>query len=65
MVMVEININVILMEPLKSRNDAELTRVYQTIMLWLKRAGIVPRKHILENEVLGSMKKSIRDEYQM
>ena len=33
MVMVEININVILVEPLKSRNDAELTRVYRTIML--------------------------------
>ena len=47
------------------RNDAEFTRAYQKIMLRLKRAGIVPRKHILDNGVSGAMKTIINDEYQM
>ena len=42
MVMVEIGINFILVEPLKNRTDAELTKVYQDMMLWMKRAVIVP-----------------------
>ena len=39
MVMVEINSNAILVEPLKSRKDPELTRAYRTMMLRLKRAA--------------------------
>ena len=35
------------------------------MMLRLKRAGIVPRKHILDNEVSEAMKDIIRDEYTM
>ena len=55
MVMVDIESNAILVEPLKIRNDADLTRAYLTMILQLKRSGIVPRKHILENEVSGEM----------
>ena len=51
MVMVEIDINAVLVEPLKNRKDTEINRAYRTIMILLKRAGIVPKKHILENEV--------------
>ena len=65
MVMVEIDSNAILMEPIKSRTDPELTRAYRAMMLRLKRAGIVPRKHILDNEVSEAMKNVIRDEYSM
>ena len=49
MVMVEINSNAILVEPIKSFNDAELMRAYQKMMLRLRRAGIIPNKHILDN----------------
>ena len=31
----------------------------------LYRAGIVPTKHVLDNEVLESMKEMIRDQYHM
>ena len=62
MVMVEIDSNSILVEPLKSRNDEDLTRAYWTMMMILKQAGIVPSKHILYNEVSESMKKIIHDE---
>jgi hypothetical protein len=65
MVMVEIDSNAILVEPLTSRKDVELTRAYRTLMLRLKRAGIVPKKHILDNEVSEAMKAVIKDEYQM
>ena len=55
MVMIDIDSNAILVEPLKSRTDAELTRAYRAMMLGLKRAGIVPQKHILDNEVFTAM----------
>ena len=65
MVMVEIDSNAILVEPLNSRKDPELTQAYRTLMQRLKRAGIIPKKHILDNEVSEAMKTIIRDEYQM
>ena len=65
MVMVDIDRNAILAEPLNSRNDAEVTRAYQTMMLQLNQESIERRKHILDNQVLGSTKKIICDEYQM
>ena len=66
MVMVEIDSNAILVEPLNSRKDQELTRAYRALMQRIKRAGIIPKKHILDNEVSEAiMKTIIRDEYQM
>ena len=64
MVMVDIDSNTILVKTLKKRKDTELTREYCTMMLHLKRAGIVPKNHILDNEVSDSMKSVFRDEYQ-
>ena len=65
MVMVEIDSNAILVEPIKNRTDAELTRAYHTMMLRLKQAGTIPQKHILDNEVSNAMKTIICDEYMM
>ena len=65
MVMVDIYSNAILAKPLKNRTDAELTRAYRTMMLRLKRAGIVHQKHILDNEVYTAMKTIISNEYKM
>ena len=65
MVMVEIDGNAILVEPIKSRTDAELTRAYHAMMLRLKQADIIPQKHILDNEVSNAMKTIIRNEYKM
>ena len=60
--MMDIDINTILVDPLKSRTNAELTKAYRAMMLCLKRAGIVPQKHILDNEVSTAMKTIISDE---
>ena len=44
MVMVEVDSNVILVEPMKSKHDDEMTRAYKHLLLRLKRAGIKPKK---------------------
>jgi hypothetical protein len=61
MVMVEINSNAILVKPMKSRKDAEMIRAYDTLLLRLKGAGIVPKKHVLDNKVSKNMKNHIQD----
>ena len=63
--MVEIDRNSILVEPTKSCNYADLTWAYQTMILRLRRSGIIPKKHILDNEVLEALKTIIQDEYKM
>eukprot|EP00804_Cyclotella_cryptica_P021956 CCRYP_000903-RA/>CCRYP_000903-RA protein AED:0.16 eAED:0.16 QI:0/0/0/1/1/1/4/0/960 len=65
MVMVEIDSSAILVEPIKNRTGAELTRAYSALMLRLRRAGIVPRKHVLDNEISAAMKDLIQDTYKM
>ena len=65
MVMVEIDSNSILVEPIKNRTDAELTRAYCAMILRLNHAGIIPQKHILDNEVSNAMKTIIHNEYKM
>ncbi len=61
MVMVEINSNAILVEPMKSRKDEEMICAYNALLLRLKRAGIVPKKHVLDNKVSENMKNHIHD----
>ena len=55
MVMVEIDSSGILVEPMKSRKDGEMTRAYGALMDRLRRANIVPKKHVLDNEVSEAM----------
>ena len=63
--MVKIDSNAILVEPLKSRKDPKWTRAYKSVMQRLQRAGIVPKKHILDNEISEAMKDIIKDEYKI
>ena len=64
-VMVEIDSNDILLDPIKNHKNAELTRAYRAMMLRMKQAGIIPQKYILDNEVSKASKTIIRDEYKM
>jgi hypothetical protein len=63
MVMAEIDSNAILVEPMKSRKDQEMIRAYDALVKRLLRAGIQPKKHILDNEISEHMKEHIRDKY--
>ncbi len=65
MVMVEIDRNAILVKPINSRNDHELTRAYRVLMTRLQHAGTVPKKHIFDNKVSEATKTIIKDEYKM
>eukprot|EP00804_Cyclotella_cryptica_P017230 CCRYP_013154-RA/>CCRYP_013154-RA protein AED:0.40 eAED:0.40 QI:0/-1/0/1/-1/1/1/0/260 len=65
MVMVDIDFGAILVEPIKNRTDLELTRAYSTLITRLHRAGVVPRKHVLDNEISTAMKTLITDTYKM
>jgi hypothetical protein len=62
MVMLEVDSNAILVKPLKSHKDAELIRCYKSLLLRLQRAGIVPWKHVMYNEIYKAMKEHIQDE---
>merc|ERR1712194_941761 len=57
--------NAILVAPMKSRHNEETKRAYRSIVTRLHRAGIVPKKHVLDNEVSESTKTMIRNEYHM
>jgi hypothetical protein len=65
MVMVEIDSNAILVKPINSRNNHDLARAYRVLMTCLQHAEIVPKKHILDNEVSEAMKTIIKDVYKM
>jgi hypothetical protein len=61
MVMVEINSNAILVEPIMNHKNAKMIGAYNALLLQLKWAGIVPKKYVLDNEVSENMKNHIRD----
>jgi hypothetical protein len=61
MVMVEMDSNAILVKPMKNHKNAKMIRAYSTLLLQLKRAGIVPKKHVLRNELSEYMKNHIHD----
>ena len=42
-----------------------MKRAYKSIVTRLRQSGIVPKQHVLVNEVSESMKAMIRDEYHM
>lgn len=61
MLMVEIDSNAVLVEPMTSRKNGEMQRAYLKLLKRLQRAGVVPRKHVLDNEVSKAMKDLIRE----
>ncbi|KAL7503222.1 hypothetical protein ACHAXN_001038 [Cyclotella atomus] len=63
MVMVEIDSNAILVEPMKSRDDGEMIRANNVLVKRLKNAGVQPKKHVLDNEISEHMKQHIQDQY--
>jgi len=63
MVLNEIHSNAIMVEPMKSRKDAELIRAYDVLVRRLQQANIHPRKHVLDNEISETMKQHIKEKY--
>ena len=63
MVLVEIDSNPILIEPMKSRKNAEMIRAYDVLVQRLLAANIHPQKHVLNNKILDNMKLPIKETY--
>ena len=64
MVMVEIDSNAILVEPMENYKDVEMIRAYDALLNQLKEVGIVPKKHVLDNKVSENMKNHIHAQVQ-
>jgi hypothetical protein len=62
MVLVEIDSNYIAMEPMRSRETAEMIKVYETMMERLKSTGIQPKKQILDNEAPRAYLEAIEEQ---
>jgi hypothetical protein len=62
MLMVEIDSNAILVEPMKGCKVEEMICAYNALLLRLMQAGIAPKKHILDNKVSENMKNHTRME---
>merc|ERR1712086_715594 len=59
MILVEIDQNIIISEPIRLQKAGELTKAYQALMKRLKRKGITPKNHILDNECSQELKDAI------
>jgi hypothetical protein len=60
MVMVKIDSNAILVEPMKIRKDEEMIQAYDALLARLRQAGSTPQKHVLNNKVSDNMKHHIQ-----
>jgi len=61
MIMVKIDSSAILVDPMKRRKETKMIHAYNALLLQLQRAGITPKKHVMENEVSDTMKNHIWD----
>ena len=59
MVMVEVNSNVILVEPMSSRRDKKMQHTYLSLLKHVKAAGIEPKRHFLDDQCSNSLKELI------
>ena len=62
-VLVKIDSNAILIEPMTSRKDAEMIRAYNVLVQRLLAANIHPQKHGLDNEISDNIKLHIKEKY--
>jgi len=60
MVLVKIDSNEILVEPMKSRKDAEMIQAYNVLVKQLQQVNIHPQKHVLDNKISENMKQHIK-----
>ena len=62
MVMVEIDSSGILVEPLSDKIAEEMTRAYLHLLQRIKKTGVQPKKHVMDNEVSEALKEVIEKE---
>ena len=65
MVMVAIDSNVILVTPVRDHTNQQLRNAYLTLLKRVKEAGVVVKKHVLDNECSEAMKEVIKQECEL
>ena len=60
MVLIELDGNSILVEPMQNLISSKMVRAYQTLVDWLKACRIEPKMHIPDNECSNVFKKQIK-----
>ena len=61
MIMVHIDSNEVLAEPMKNRSAAEMIRAYLALIARVRRAGFVVTKHVLDNKCSDKLKEMIKE----
>ena len=61
MVLVEIDSSCILVEPLRDKTAEEMQRAYLHIQQRLNKAGVQPKKHVMDNEVSEILRETIEN----
>ena len=59
MVLVEIDSDAVLVEPMRNRTAGEMTKTYQKLIDRLNKCGIYPKMHILDNESSSELEEAI------
>ena len=59
MVMCEMDSNAILSEAMRDRSSGEMIRAYRVLLGRVRRAGLKPKKHVLDNECSAELKEAI------
>ena len=57
MVATQVDANVIMSKPMKKKTAGEMIAAYRKIMKRFKRANIIVKKHILDNEISEEFKE--------
>ena len=63
MVLVKIDSNAILVEPMKSQKGAEMIRAYNVLVKRLQQMNIHPQNYVLDNKISDNMKQHIKTNY--
>ena len=61
MVMVKIDSNYTLVQPMKNRSDDEMIKAYKILLKRVQRVGFETKKHVLDNECSRTLRELIRD----
>ena len=59
MALAEMDSDAILVEPMRNRTAGEMVKTYQKLIDRLKKCGIKPKMHILDNECSEEFKQGI------
>ena len=58
-VLIEIDSDAVLVEPMRNRTAGEMTKTYQKLIDRLNKCGIYPKMHILDNESSSELEEAI------